>query len=90
MPMYWDVVDVKAVAPLTLQVKFQDGIEGQVVFKREKLYGVFEPLQNPDFFNQVFIDRDAVAWPGEVDIAPDAMYEEIKKSGVWIIGNSQN
>lgn len=84
--MYWDVVDVKVTAPLTLTVKFQDGTFGTVTFKPESLYGVFEPLKDPNFFKQVFIDRDAVAWPGEVDVAPDAMYEEIKQNGEWIIG----
>jgi len=24
-----------------------------------------------------------VEWPGEIDLAPDAMYEEVKKNGVW-------
>lgn len=84
--MYWDVIDVKVVGPLTLTVKFQDGTFGKVIFKPESLYGVFEPLKDPNFFQKVFIDRDAVAWPGEVDVAPDAMYEEIKKHGEWVIG----
>jgi hypothetical protein len=83
--MYWDVVDVKVTAPLTLTVKFQDGTLGKVMFKTESLYGVFEPLKDPDFFKQVFIDGDAVAWPGEVDVAPDAMYEEIRQHGEWVI-----
>ena len=83
--MYWDVIDVKVTAPLTLLVKFQDVTLGKVIFKLESLYGVFEPLKDPTFFNQVFIDRDAIAWPGEVDVAPDAMYEKIKQNGEWII-----
>jgi hypothetical protein len=29
------------------------------------------------FFEQVFIDCGAVAWPGEIDLAPDAMYSQI-------------
>jgi hypothetical protein len=28
-------------------------------------------------FAQVFIDYGAVAWPGEIDLAPDAMYAQI-------------
>ncbi len=28
-------------------------------------------------FRQVFIDDGAVTWPGEIDLAPDAMYAEI-------------
>jgi hypothetical protein len=29
------------------------------------------------FFSQVFIDHGAVAWPGDIDLAPDAMYEDV-------------
>jgi hypothetical protein len=24
-------------------------------------------------------------WPGEIDLAPDAMYDEIKKQGRWVL-----
>jgi len=26
-----------------------------------------------------------VTWPGEIDLAPDAMYREIKKAGKWVL-----
>jgi hypothetical protein len=26
-----------------------------------------------------------VEWPGDIDLAPDAMYDEIKALGVWIL-----
>ena len=37
---------------------------------RSRLTGVLAPLNDPDFFEQVFIDRGAIAWPGEIDLAP--------------------
>ena len=49
------------------------------------LYGVFQKLQNPDFFNQVTVVNGYVSWPGEIDLAPDAMYEAIQKKGEWIL-----
>jgi hypothetical protein len=36
-------------------------------------------LREASFFEQVFIDNGAVAWPGEIDSAPDAMYEDIAR-----------
>ena len=39
--------------------------------------GVLSPLADPSFFEQVFIDSGAVAWPGEIDLAPDAMYATV-------------
>ena len=39
--------------------------------------GALAPLRDIQFFNQVFIDCGAVAWPGEIDLAPDAMYAQV-------------
>ncbi len=75
--MYWDVVEVKPEADYRLFVRFKDGLAGHVQLPREKLTGVLAPLLDADFFSQVFIDDGAVAWPGEIDLAPDAMYAEV-------------
>ncbi|MBH0179017.1 MAG: DUF2442 domain-containing protein [Nitrospira sp.] len=83
--MYWDVVEVKPVEALGLFVRFTDGLTGEVRFKPEHLSGVFEPLKDPAYFKQVYVDHGAVAWPGQIDLAPDAMYQEIKAKGVWVL-----
>jgi len=83
--MHWDVVAVKAIAPLALQVQFSDGTAGQVRFEASHLQGVFEPLSDPLFFQQAFVDDGVVAWPGNVDLAPDAMYDAIKARGEWLL-----
>jgi hypothetical protein len=31
------------------------------------------------------LDHGFVEWPGDIDLAPDAMYDEIKALGVWIL-----
>ena len=83
--MYWDVIEVKVTESLCLYVRFDDGTDGRVRFMPQHLTGVFESLKNPQFFKQVFIDNGVVAWPNEVDLAPDAMYQGIKKHGEWIL-----
>jgi hypothetical protein len=83
--MYWDVLEVKVIEYLTLQVSFQDGTSGLVIFKPEHLTGVFELLKDEQFFSKVFIDNGVVSWPGEIDLAPDAMYREIKQHGQWVL-----
>lgn len=75
--MYWDVVEVKPEPDYRLFIRFKDGLAGHVRLPREKLTGVLGPLLNAEFFEQVFIDNGAVSWPGEIDLAPDAMYAEI-------------
>jgi len=83
--MKWDVIEVKMVAPLALQVKFQDGTIGKVRFENSHLTGVFEALKNTAIFDQVHINNGAVAWPGDIDLAPDAMYAQIQSHGEWIL-----
>lgn len=83
--MYWDVTSVKPKQHLILQVKFSDGLQGIVRFKPSHLTGVFESLKDEQYFNQVFVDHGVVTWPGELDLAPDAMHTEIKKNGCWVL-----
>lgn len=83
--MDWDVIDVKTVAPWVLKVQFADGTEGKVQFESSHLTGVFAALKDPLFFQQAFIDGGAVAWPGDLDLAPDAMYQAIKSHGEWVL-----
>ena len=33
----------------------------------------------------LFIDRGAVAWPNNIDLAPDAMYNAIKANREWVL-----
>lgn len=75
--MYWDIVEVKPEPGCCLFVRFQDGLNGRVRFRPEELTGVLAPLREPQFFNRVFIDQGAVAWPGDIDLAPDTMYHQI-------------
>ena len=83
--MYWDVTSVKPIECLTLKVTFIDGLEGTVRFKPSHLTGVFESLKDKRYFDKVYISHGAVTWPGELDLAPDAMHREIKKNGAWVL-----
>ena len=81
--MKWEVIEVKKIAPLVLQVKFKDGTTGNVEFENSHLTGIFEALKNPAIFDQVHINNGAVAWPGDIDLAPDTMYAQILSHGEW-------
>jgi Protein of unknown function (DUF2442) len=83
--MEWDVVDVQPVLPMALQVRFADGTAGKVRFESSHLTGVFAALKDPALFAQARIEAGAVTWPGDLDLAPDAMYAEIKSHGEWVL-----
>jgi Protein of unknown function (DUF2442) len=36
---------------------------------------VFQPLKNPGFFALASVDYGTVVWPGEIDMAPETLYE---------------
>lgn len=83
--MYWDVIEVKLVKHLEFSVRFEDGLNGTVRILPSFLTGVFSSLKQPDFFAKVFLNDGVVTWPGEIDLAPDAMYVEIKRHGEWVL-----
>ena len=77
--VYWDVVEVKPLPEYGLFVRFADGLSGQVQLREEDFAGALSPLRDSRFFEQVFLDQGAVAWLGEIDLAPDAMYEQVAR-----------
>jgi hypothetical protein len=83
--MIWDVVSVQPIAPLLLAVRFEDGTEGRVRFEASHLSGVFGALKAPEVFWLARVEEGAVTWPGEIDLAPDAMYREIRRTGEWVL-----
>jgi hypothetical protein len=48
-------------------------------------FGVFAALRDPKAFAQVRCEHGYVEWPGDLDLAPDAMYAEIRKRGRWVL-----
>lgn len=86
-PAAWHVVEVRAVSDCRLVVTFADGTRGDVdlsgLIGRADA-GVFASLRDPAASSRVGIVHGAVSWPNGVDLAPDAMYDEIKATGHWV------
>ncbi len=84
----WRVQNVVVHSGFRLEVIFVDGVHGFIdlsgkIFSEEA--GVFALLRDPVLFNQVFIEYGAVTWPGGLDLAPDAMHDQIEKNGEWVL-----
>lgn len=82
---YRQVTSVSVTGLYTLFIHFDDGLEGTVRFEPSAFRGVFSVLSDPENFKQASISDGAVTWPGDLDLAPDAMYAEIKAHGVWVL-----
>jgi hypothetical protein len=86
--MPWRVAQVEALADFRLRVTFLDGLTGIVDLSRRVQApdaGVFAPLADPTHFAEARLEYGAVTWPGEVDLAPDAMHRALQKSPVWTL-----
>jgi hypothetical protein len=87
----WRVRQVRVIEHGVIEVEFVDQTRGRVDMRPflngEKAAGtMFEPLRDPSLFSQARVNLGAVEWPGEIDLAPDAMYDEIRAHGTWIFG----
>jgi hypothetical protein len=40
-----------------------------------------QPLKDEAYFARVFVDNGAPTWPNGYDLAPDALYEEMREAG---------
>lgn len=81
-----DVAEVTTLDAFRLRVRFFDGVEGHVdmnALVHSPTAGVFAQLADPVRFAEAYVEYGTVTWPGERDLAPDAMYQEIKQNGEW-------
>ena len=85
MEALYDVTEVQVLSGYKLAVLFADGLNGTVDLS-ERLEGpAFGALRDEILFSQAYIEHGTVVWPNGADLAPDAMYDEIKKSGCWVV-----
>ena len=73
-------------ADRAMQVRFVDGTEGVVRFGPGFYRGVFAHLIDADRFAEARVEMGAVTWPGELDLAPDRMHQDIISYGECVIG----
>lgn len=66
----------------TLWLRFEDGLEGEVSVSHLVGRGVFSSWSDEAEFRKVFIDPESgtVAWPGNIDLAPDALHRRLAES----------
>jgi hypothetical protein len=83
-----EIVHVTQVEPLSnhrLRLSFEDGAAGEVDLSSRPWRGVFAPLQDQAFFDQVELDQElgTIVWPNGADIAPETLHR-------WVVEpNSQ-
>ncbi len=83
-----DVEAVHVNGSYRIFVRFYDGTSG-IVDLRHLIHsneaGVFAELREPEVFDKVEVRLGSVSWPGDIDLAPDAMYNAFRAAGEWIL-----
>ena len=62
-----------------IRLTFNDNSETTIDFEEWLDGPVFEPLKDPSYFRNFFLDGGTVAWPNGADIAPETLYEHCKR-----------
>ena len=73
-----DVVNVVANSDYTLHLQFENGEErvfDMLPYLEKK---PFIPLKGP-LFTKAFVDYGTVCWPGNIDIAPETLYDRSRQ-----------
>ncbi len=85
------ITSVTPVEGYKIRVRFEDGIEGVSDLSSLVGHGVFKRFNDVDFFNQVFINpaTDTVTWPGDIDLCPDSLYEEITGKKIFGVSDTE-
>lgn len=84
----WRVAEVEVLPGWRLRVRHNDGVVGTVdvsALVHSDRAGMFAALRDEALFYQVFLDLGAVTWPGEIDLSPYAMHDEIAAHGEWVL-----
>jgi hypothetical protein len=84
----WHVTAVSALPDYRLDVRFADGVRGEVDMTELVASidaGVFASLREPGQFQAVRVEHGAVSWSNEIDLAPDALYAAIRKDGRCVL-----
>lgn len=78
--MLKDVIEVRPLENYQLYLRFEDSVSGEIdVAELMEFTGVFEPLRDKNFFNQVRVNPDlgTICWPNDADLDPDVLYATV-------------
>lgn len=75
-PIY-KVRSYKIIAPYTLRVGFDDGVEQTIDFQPVLAGELYRPLRDLTLFNQVAIDKEVhtLVWPNGADFDPATLHD---------------
>jgi hypothetical protein len=75
------IVSAKPLPNYRIWIRFEDGLEGELSLAHLVGRGVFASWVDEGAFRAVFVDQASgtVAWPGGIDLAPDALHRRLSE-----------
>jgi Protein of unknown function (DUF2442) len=70
-----EVNSVEIIPDFGLLLTFTSGEQRRFDMRPYLRYPVFRRLENPGFFSLAHVDYGTVTWPGDIDIAPETLYQ---------------
>lgn len=80
MRTYKKTVGAKYAGGWNVIVTFEDGSEGVFDFTPFAEYACYRQLKSKGLFSLVKADHGTLSWPGEIDIAPEAVWTSAKRN----------
>ena len=79
--MFESVIKAKHISDYKVWISFDDGREGEIDLTKtiKGRNGVFQPLQNINYFKNFKIENDTLSWENGADLAPESLYELLKQ-----------
>lgn len=76
-------IKVEALSDFRLHLTYPEGLQGIIDLSAEVGRGVFTPLADEAFFRTVHIGQfGQIAWSEDLEICPDAAYDEITRTPI--------
>jgi hypothetical protein len=83
---WWSIVRFKLLSNYQIEVSFADGTSGVADLSPRLSQGPlgdgFDAPCDATVFAKASPEHGALTWPGGIDLAPDAMYQRIRESGI--------
>lgn len=74
--MLIDVIDAKTQADFQLMIEFRNGEKRRFDMRPLLEMKPWNRIASPELFNRFRVECGTVVWPGNIDIAPETLYDD--------------